>query len=155
MKTKNPLLKIFANRAGITALAFAIILSAANVSFGQSKCNYGGSDIKKSYTLTSFKVKCIEGKAYVKWEVIEPNGESLYLLERSVDNHVFTPLYAKQSIESPGDNQLLHCFIDEYPLANESYYRIRRFNKEGIVISEVVKTVNNERSYAEISISRK
>lgn len=155
MKTTNSLLKKFVNNAGIKLLVFAIVLTTVNISFGQSKSNYCENGIKKSYTLTSFIAKCIEGKAYVKWEVVEPSGESLYLLERSMDNRVFTPLYAKQSIESPGDNQLLHCFIDESPLANESYYRIRRFNKEGIVISEVVKVVNYERSYAETSISQK
>lgn len=155
MKTTNSQLKNFVNRAGRKLLIFAITLTTVSISFGQSKSNYGENSVKKNYVLTSFVVRCIEGKAYVKWEVIEPNGESLYLLERSIDNRVFTPLHAKQGIESPGDNQLLHCFTDEYPLANESYYRIRRFNKEGVVISEVVKAVNNERSYGEVSISRK
>jgi hypothetical protein len=119
------------------------VLSTASYSQNNASYSENENESEKKYQLSSFVVNCLEGKAYVKWEVLEPSNDCVYVLERSSDNKHYQPIFAKQGSASPGNIQLLHCFIDENPVAGSSYYRLRRLSKEGINVSTTVGIVNN------------
>lgn len=83
-------------------------------------------------------MKAYEGKYYFQLLIVEHTKDCLYLLERSKDNKHFELLSSKQGSVSPMDEPLLHCFVDENPVTGLSYYRLRRFDKNGSWVSEVL-----------------
>ncbi|MBL7891200.1 MAG: hypothetical protein JNL63_01115 [Bacteroidia bacterium] len=87
-------------------------------------------------------MKVCEGKYYFQLLIIERTKDCLYLLERSQDNKHFELLFSKQGSVSPMNEPLLHCFVDENPLSGVSYYRLRRFDKNGCWVSEVLTGKN-------------
>lgn len=152
MKTKNILAEIITKT--MVSLTFTLATVITTVSYGQNVSTASVYDFEskaiKSYKLTSFVVRCIEGRAYAQWTVKESTNECLYLLEGSQDNKQYNLLSTKQGIISPMGQELLHCYIDKNPFKGVSYYRIRRFSKEGCIVSETVK-INNDASFTAIT----
>lgn len=95
-----------------------------------------------NFKLISFEMKVCEGEYYFQLLIIEHTKDCLYLLERSQDNKHFELLLSKQGSVSPMNQPLLHCFVDESPLSGVSYYRLRRFDKNGCWVSDVLTGKN-------------
>ena len=145
MKTKRTISQSVTKKISTGLLIFATTL-LSTVSYSQNSASNSVNEkvVEKNYELSSFVVNCLEGKVYVKWEVVEPSNECIYVVERSFDNKHYQPIFAKQSSKSPENIQLLHCFIDENPLAGASYYRIRRLSNESINVSMTMGIINND-----------
>jgi hypothetical protein len=104
------------------------------------------------YRLYSLTVKCMEQKAYAMWVVVEPDENALYVLEVSSDSINYKTIYVKRGFKSPHNIKLMYSFIDENPLPNTSYYRLKRLTPDGSDISEIV-ILNNNQSVLSVSTS--
>lgn len=87
-------------------------------------------EAQQCFKLNSFTVRCVEGKAYVMWVVVEPNANSYYILERSTDKANYEVVFAKKGTISPYNIELMYCFTDEQPLCGVSYYRLKRVRSD-------------------------
>ena len=64
------------------------------------------------------------GKTYVRWLVSNDEKDGIFIVERSTDGIEFEALGFKDRVGSPLCVNLFYSFIDEAPIAGQSYYRV-------------------------------
>lgn len=101
----------------------------------------------ENYRLNSFTIKYFDGKAYIKWVVIEPDENIFYMVERSADNLTYEVVNTKKGTKSPNNIELMHSFTDTKPLPCVSYYRIKRMKDDSYTTSDAVM-INNDKQKA-------
>lgn len=133
MKTTITILASITNTLSLKEIVLMIVFNITLSCFGQQvkeneEYSFENKEVTE-YKLTSFKCRNLEGKVYIMWTVVESSNECVYVLERSTDNKKYYKIYSENGAKSPNNNELVNSFIDEKPLKNTSYYRVRRLIK--------------------------
>lgn len=135
----------------ICVLMFTTILNSfaqapatvANLGLPKDNSSAPVTKTVEKFKLVSFNLKFWDDKFFLHFLVIEPSTDCLYLLERSRDNVHFQLMFTKRGAISPSNIPLFYSFVDENPFSGVSYYRLRRFDKNGSSVSEVLTGTNN------------
>ncbi len=143
MKAKQILFTIIAKailiRNTVCILFFTLLPFISSAQRADESAQYDfEKEIAPVFELKSFTCKSTEGKVYIRWTVIEPSDECMYVVERSLDNKKYSIIHSERSFKSPNGSELLNSFVDDKPLGYLMYYRIRRFSSENVIHSKVV-----------------
>ena len=94
-------------------------------------------------TLKDFYAEPLENEILLKWNVSTEKNVAYYLLEKSSDGILFTPLNTISSLSGiSGENNLSYFNYDYKPVKGINYYRLKNVDKDGNVCPHKVIAVN-------------
>lgn len=99
--------------------------------------------------LNSFKATASDGMAFLQWTTESEQNSAYFFIERSEDGIQFETI---GNVEAAGNSStaLIYGFIDEQPLPNLNYYRLRMTDINGNVRFSSVVTVQFKENRPEV-----
>jgi hypothetical protein len=113
-------------RKSLTALFIALGGLSAEAQTKMGKGLTGTAQLKPDdqNAISSFSPVYNNGKTFIRWLVTNDEKDGIFIIERSTDGSEFEALGFKDRVGSPLCVNLFYSFIDEAPIAGQSYYRI-------------------------------
>lgn len=101
--------------------------------------------------LISFKGNSVGNTNLLQWTTSSENGSDHFEIERSSDGILFSKI---ASIEASGNSlsNQQYSVIDEYPLNNFNYYRLRQIDQDGEFSYSTIITIKNNAHKVSINI---
>ena len=132
----------------LASFAIVILQSVAN---GQTiSASYDGVEIVLSKdTLAKFTQlsgKYIEGKTYVKWNVVDEKEDGYYYVYKSADGIKYDVIGEKQGVGVPIPSPISYSFQDNSPNEGISWYMIAHIGMNNTYITS--KTIKVMRPYS-------
>ncbi len=113
-------------RGSLAALLLAFGGLSAEAQTKMGKGLTGSAQLKPDdqNAISSFSPVYNNGKTFIRWLVTNDEKDGIFIVERSADGTEFEALGFKDRVGSPLCVNLFYSFIDEAPIAGQSYYRI-------------------------------
>jgi hypothetical protein len=138
--------KKFKNKMNLFLLFSMIMMSFSNCASAQGPLKTE-STIYTANTdqthITNCTMISMQEKNYLKWTVKGEEENTIYIVERSVNDSEFESIGVKNGYASPKDFQILYCFTDDNPSALPCSYRIKQIHLDGLVELSNVENSNN------------
>jgi hypothetical protein len=148
---KKQFLRIKKSRAGFAAFML-IFLFMSNLSLraqvpyaDQSILNVSTNNDSPVKSIKNFSASTYNNIVYLNLIMKGETENSVFLLERSVNNFDFTVIGKKSGYTSPNRaTEMLYSFKDENPIPGTAYYRIKQFRNDGILYSQTLSVYSKE-----------